>query len=29
VMEFYSMWESNFLSYIGMDCFDEIEVTVD
>ncbi|MBF4401723.1 DUF2787 domain-containing protein, partial [Vibrio anguillarum] len=25
----YSMWESNFLSYIGMDCFDEIEVTVD
>ena len=29
VMEFYSMWESNFLSYIGMDCFDEIQVTVD
>ncbi|TWD65821.1 uncharacterized protein DUF2787 [Vibrio crassostreae] len=29
VMEFYSMWESNFLSYIGMDCFDEIKVTVD
>jgi hypothetical protein len=29
VAEFYSMWESNFLSYIGMDCFDEIKVTVD
>lgn len=29
VMEFYSMWESNFLSYIGMDCFDEIKVNVD
>ncbi|NAZ98659.1 DUF2787 domain-containing protein, partial [Vibrio toranzoniae] len=26
---FYSMWETNFLSYIGMDCFDEIRVTVD
>nr|WP_237667962.1 DUF2787 family protein [Vibrio toranzoniae] len=23
------MWETNFLSYIGMDCFDEIRVTVD
>ncbi|WP_215407231.1 DUF2787 family protein [Vibrio gigantis] len=29
VHEFYSMWETNFLSYIGMDCFDEIKVTVD
>ncbi|CAK1935114.1 DUF2787 domain-containing protein [Vibrio crassostreae] len=29
VAEFYSMWESNFLSYIGMDCFDEVKVTVD
>ncbi|MHC6528731.1 DUF2787 family protein [Vibrio proteolyticus] len=29
VAEFYSMWESNFLSYIGMDCFDEIKVMVD
>ena len=29
VTEFYSMWETNFLSYIGMDCFDEIKVTVD
>ncbi|MEZ9393459.1 DUF2787 domain-containing protein [Vibrio splendidus] len=29
VMEFYSMWETNFLSYIGMDCFDEIKVTVE
>ncbi len=29
VMEFYSMWESNFLSYIGMGVFDEIKVTVD
>ncbi|MCC4821444.1 DUF2787 family protein, partial [Vibrio lentus] len=27
--EFYSMWETNFLGYIGMDCFDEIKVTVD
>ena len=26
VAEFYSMWETNFLSYIGMDCFDEIKV---
>ena len=26
VAEFYSMWEINFLSYIGMDCFDEIKV---
>ena len=29
VAEFYSMWETNFLSYIGMDCFDEIKVTVE
>ena len=29
VAEFYSMWETNFLSYIGMDCFDGIRVTVD
>ncbi|MEZ8376601.1 DUF2787 family protein [Vibrio cyclitrophicus] len=29
VAEFYSMWETNFLSYIGMDCFDEIKVAVD
>ncbi|HHC6526713.1 DUF2787 family protein [Vibrio parahaemolyticus] len=29
VHEFYSMWESNFLSYVEMDAFDEIEVTVD
>ena len=26
VAEFYSMWESNFLSYLSMDCFDEIKV---
>ncbi|MDF5024116.1 DUF2787 domain-containing protein [Vibrio parahaemolyticus] len=29
VHEFYSMWETNFLSYVDMDAFDEIEVTVD
>ncbi|MER0369793.1 DUF2787 domain-containing protein [Vibrio vulnificus] len=29
VMEFYSLWESNFLSYVEMDVFDEIKVTVD
>ncbi|BBM63459.1 hypothetical protein VA249_01050 [Vibrio alfacsensis] len=29
VHEFYSMWESNFLSYVEMDAFDEIEVAVD
>ncbi|MCG9602544.1 DUF2787 domain-containing protein [Vibrio sp. Isolate31] len=29
VAEFYSMWETNFLSYVGMDCFDEIEVSID
>ncbi|MEZ8384010.1 DUF2787 family protein [Vibrio splendidus] len=29
VAEFYSMWETNFLSYIGMDCFDEVKVTFD
>ena len=26
VAEFYLMWESNFLSYLSMDCFDEIKV---
>ncbi|ELB2877487.1 DUF2787 domain-containing protein [Vibrio parahaemolyticus] len=29
VIEFYSMWESNFLSYVEMGVFDEIKVTVD
>ena len=29
VMEFYSLWESNFLSYVEMRAFDEIKVTVD
>ncbi len=29
VMEFYSMWESNFLSYIEIGAFDEITVSVD
>ncbi len=29
VHEFYSIWESNFLSYVEMDAFDEIEVAVD
>ena len=29
VMEFYSMWESNLLSYVEMGVFDEIKVTVD
>ncbi|ENP8394311.1 DUF2787 domain-containing protein [Vibrio alginolyticus] len=29
VMELYSMWESNFLSYVEMGVFDEIKVTVD
>ncbi|MFH4456398.1 DUF2787 family protein [Vibrio alginolyticus] len=29
VMEFYSIWESNFLSYVEMGVFDEIKVTVD
>ncbi|EGR2610470.1 hypothetical protein CGG83_22350 [Vibrio parahaemolyticus] len=29
VMEFYSMWESNFLSYVEMGVFDEIKFTVD
>ena len=24
--EFYQMWESNFLSYVEMECFDEIKV---
>ncbi|EGQ9522043.1 DUF2787 domain-containing protein [Vibrio parahaemolyticus] len=28
VIEFYSMWESNFLSYVEMGVFDEIKVTV-
>ncbi|OUS31293.1 hypothetical protein A9Q98_03200 [Thalassotalea sp. 42_200_T64] len=26
---FYRLWESNFLSYIEMDCFDEITVSCD
>jgi hypothetical protein len=29
VMEFYSMWESNFLSYLGMGVFDEIKITAE
>ncbi|WP_165310221.1 DUF2787 domain-containing protein [Vibrio ziniensis] len=29
VAEFYSMWETNFLSYVEMGVFDEIKVTVD
>ncbi len=29
VMEFYSMWESNLLSYVEMGVFDEIKITVD
>ncbi|HGF4915688.1 DUF2787 domain-containing protein [Vibrio diabolicus] len=29
VMEFYSMWESNFLSYVEMGVFDEIKFMVD
>ncbi|NAW77760.1 MULTISPECIES: DUF2787 domain-containing protein [Vibrio] len=29
VMEFYSMWESNFLSYVEMGVFDEIKVTAE
>ncbi|WP_044362230.1 DUF2787 domain-containing protein [Vibrio fluvialis] len=29
VAEFYSMWESNFLSYVEMGVFDEIKVTAD
>ncbi|ELZ1261644.1 DUF2787 domain-containing protein [Vibrio fluvialis] len=29
VAELYSMWESNFLSYVEMGVFDEIKVTVD
>ncbi|MCZ6375623.1 DUF2787 family protein [Vibrio parahaemolyticus] len=29
VAEFYSLWESNFLSYVEMGAFDEIKVTVD
>ncbi len=29
VMEFYSMWEFNFLSYVEMGVFDEIKATVD
>ncbi|HDI3249966.1 TPA: DUF2787 domain-containing protein [Vibrio cholerae] len=28
VKEFYSTWENNFLSYVGMDVFDEIEINV-
>ena len=29
VAEFYSMWETNFLSYVEMGVFDELKVTVD
>lgn len=29
VMEFYQMWEMNFLAYVGMEAFDEIKVAVD
>lgn len=29
VMEFYSIWESNFLSYVEMGVFDEIKVTAE
>ncbi|TOI25338.1 DUF2787 family protein [Vibrio parahaemolyticus] len=29
VMEFYSMWESNFLSYVEIGVFDEIKFMVD
>ncbi|ATC58455.1 DUF2787 domain-containing protein [Vibrio anguillarum] len=29
VMDFYQMWEMNFLAYVGMEAFDEIKVTVD
>lgn len=27
IKDFYRTWESNFLSYLDMDCFDEIEIT--
>jgi len=27
IKDFYRTWESNFLSYLDMDCFDDIEVT--
>ena len=27
VIEFYQMWEQNFLDYIEMDCFDEIHIS--
>jgi len=27
IKDFYRTWESNFLSYLDMDCFDEIEVS--
>lgn len=27
IKDFYRTWESNFLSYLDMDCFDEIKVT--
>lgn len=27
IKDFYRTWESNFLSYLGMDCFDEVKVT--
>lgn len=29
VMDFYQMWEMNFLAYVGMEAFDEIKVAVD
>ncbi|MFT5675227.1 MAG: hypothetical protein ACI808_001157 [Paraglaciecola sp.] len=29
VMDFYYLWESNFLSYFSMEVFDEIEVTAE
>jgi hypothetical protein len=29
VMEFYLRWETNFLSYIGIGCFDEIQVIIE
>ncbi|MGS0677219.1 DUF2787 domain-containing protein [Shewanella sp. 125m-1] len=28
-MDFYQMWEMNFLAYVGMDVFDEIKVATD
>lgn len=29
VMDFYQLWEANFLAYVSMGVFDEIEVTVE